>query len=89
MNEDELNTRLRGMIGQAVYLSGQPCRVIEFLEREMNLVLQPLVGDKAIQGNQFGEARRRVLETITVPVLQEGMPSTVFRSLVPVDDRTG
>lgn len=61
--------QLRRMIGIQVYHQGKPCVVIEVLEDNIALVLQALEGDATIQGNQFGDARRRVPLTYTIPVL--------------------
>ena len=60
--------RLRGMIGQQVICQGHLCRVIEVLERDTQLVLQ-IEEHHTIQPDQYGDARRLVPGTITIPVL--------------------
>lgn len=61
--------QLRRMIGIQVCRQGTACVVIEVLEDNVALVLQAIAGEAAIQSNQFGDARRRVPPTFTVPVL--------------------
>lgn len=61
-------SQLRGMIGQRVVFQGQSCQVIEVLEQDTELVLQ-IEEHHTIQPDQYGEARRVVPDTITIPVL--------------------
>ena len=61
-------SQLRGMIGQQVIYQGRRCLVIEVLEQDTELVLQ-IEEHHTIQPDQYGDARRLVLGTITVPVL--------------------
>lgn len=63
--------QLRGLIGQRVMHRGIACSVIEVLEDGPALVLRDLEGNTAIQDNQYGDPRRRVGRTYTVPVLDE------------------
>lgn len=63
-------SQLRGMIGQRVNYQGQTCVVIEVLEQDIELVLQ-VEAQQTIQPDQYGEARRRVPDTITIPVLSQ------------------
>lgn len=68
----ELNitlSQLRTMIGQRVVYQGQEYWIIEVIEEQIALVLQPDSGRGTIQPNQFGDAHRRVSEIVTVPVL--------------------
>jgi len=60
--------QLRSMIGQRVLHQGEVCVVIEVLEQDTQLVLQ-IEEHLTIQPDQFGDARRVVPETITIPVL--------------------
>lgn len=60
--------QLRGMIGLRVVYQGRHCQVIEVLEQETELVLQ-IEEDETIQADQYGDARRHVPTTITIPVL--------------------
>jgi hypothetical protein len=62
---------LREMIGLAVAYRGIECCVVEVLEDGPWLVLSTR-DRRALQDNQFGEPRREVPETYTVPVWDEG-----------------
>lgn len=69
MSELELSVdQLRGMIGVEVSHRGIPCRVIEVLDDGPTLVLQDLKR-RDMQTDQYGDPRRRVPTTYTVPVL--------------------
>jgi hypothetical protein len=59
--------QLRRLIGRGVVYRGVPCCVIDVLEDGPSLVLRDREG-WARQTNQFGEPRREVPETYTVPV---------------------
>lgn len=61
-------TQLRGMIGQRVIHQGHRCLIVEVLEQDFELVLQ-VEEHHTIQPDQYGEARRLVPDTITIPVL--------------------
>lgn len=61
-------SQLRGMIGQQVIYQGQRCLVVEVLEQDTELVLQ-IEEHQTIQPDQYGDARRLVPDTITIPVL--------------------
>lgn len=58
---------LRELIGTRLRYQGRLYKVIDLLEEEVELVLESVDG-VAIQTDQFGEAHRRVPETLTVPV---------------------
>ncbi len=60
--------QLRNMIGIEVSHRGILCRVIEVLDDGPTLVLQDL-DRRDMQTDQFGDPRRRVPATYTVPVL--------------------
>lgn len=62
-------TQLRGMIGQEVIYQGIACRVIEVLEDGPSLVLEDLSA-RSLQADRFGDPRRHVPDTYTVPVLE-------------------
>ena len=69
MSEIDISVnQLRGMIGVDVNHRGIPCRVIEVLDDGPTLVLQDL-NRQTMQTNQYGDPRRRVPATYTVPVL--------------------
>lgn len=61
-------SQLRGMIGQQVIHQGHRCLVVEVLEQSTELVLQ-IEEQHTIQPDQYGEARRLVPDTVTIPVL--------------------
>jgi hypothetical protein len=61
-------SQLRGMIGQQVIYQGMRCQVIEVLEQNTELVLQ-IEEHHIIQPDQYGDARRVVPDTVTIPVL--------------------
>jgi len=56
------------MIGHQVLHQGQRCLVVEVLEQHTELVLQ-VEEQHTIQPDQYGDARRLVPGTITIPVL--------------------
>jgi len=69
--ETQLLQQLRALIGQTLVYSGHPCRIIEVLDRENALVLRCEDSERIIQGNQFGEATRRVQRCHTLPLFDE------------------
>jgi len=73
MIDDTLKRRLRALTGRRVNYQGQACQVIEVLDSEQALVVQCLAASTApaIQGNQFGEATRRVQACHTIPLFDE------------------
>ena len=62
MINDALKRQLRALVGRQVKYRGQACQIIEVLDSEQALVVQCSATDspRSIQGNQFGEASRRV-----------------------------
>ncbi len=68
MIENTLKHQLRALIGSRVEYAGQVCQIIEVLDSDQALVVQCTSADStpAIQGNQFGEATRRVQACHTV-----------------------
>jgi hypothetical protein len=62
---------LRALVGRQIEFRGRSCRVIEILAAEQVMVVRCEEGDRIIQGNQFGEANRRVRECHTVPLFDE------------------
>lgn len=59
---------LRTLVGRSLTYGGHSCRIIEILERENALVLRCEDSERVIQGNQFGEATRRVSRCHTLPL---------------------
>jgi hypothetical protein len=57
----------RLLVGSCVRYQGQDCRVVDILEAEQALVLRCEGAPRSIQGDQFGEATRRVQPFVTVP----------------------
>jgi len=74
MIDDALKCQLRALVGRRVEYHGQPCQIIEVLDSERALVLQCLAtsaSSATIQGNQFGEANRRVHRCHTLPLFDD------------------
>ncbi len=74
MIDDALKRRLRALVGQQVEYCGQLCQIIEVLDSEQALVVQCMpatLSPPAIQGNQFGEATRRVQACHTIKLYDE------------------
>ena len=74
MIDDALKRQLRALVGCRVEYHGQPCQIIEVLDSEQALVLQCLAASASpatIQGNQFGEANRRVQTCHTIPLFDD------------------
>jgi len=69
--DTQLLQQLRALIGTPVEYAGQPCRVIEVLDSEQALVLRCEHSATVIQGNQYGEAARRVPQCHTLPLFDE------------------
>lgn len=63
--------QLRTLIGRTLQYQQQPCQVIEILDREKALVLRCDDSERVVQGNQFGDATRRVKRHHTLPVFGE------------------
>ncbi len=76
--EAQLLQQLRQLIGRTLVYGGHSCQLIEVLDRENAVVLRCEDGERVIQGNQFGEATRRVQRCHTLPLFDEQ------RSLNPV-----
>ncbi|TCK18363.1 hypothetical protein DFR30_1641 [Thiogranum longum] len=73
MIEEALKHRLRSLVGHKVEYCGQQCRVIEVLDSEQALVVQCMsqTVSAVIQGNQYGEATRRVQACHTIRLYDE------------------
>ena len=71
MNSDLLE-QLRALVGKPVEYAGHSCRIVEVLDSEHALVIRCEGKERVIQGNQFGEANRRVPEFHTLPLFEEG-----------------
>ena len=69
--EAELLQQLRTLIGRTLMYSGHTCQIIEVLDNENALVLRCEDSERVIQGNQFGEATRRVQRCHTLPIFDE------------------
>ncbi len=63
--------RLRALIGKPVEYLGSACRVIEVLPAERALVLECSNEHRGIQGNQYGDASRRVRQYHTLPLFDD------------------
>ncbi len=73
MIDDALKHKLRALVGCRVEYRGKACQVIEVLDSEQALVVQCIAvnATPAIQGNQFGEATRRVKACHTVQLFDD------------------
>ncbi|HFD79444.1 MAG TPA: hypothetical protein ENK05_03470 [Gammaproteobacteria bacterium] len=71
MIDAQLLQRLRSLVGRHIHYQNHACSVIEVLDSEKALVLRCEGPDRVIQGNQFGEASRRVRECHTLPLFDE------------------
>jgi len=69
--ETELLQQLRTLVGRTLVYSGHSCQIIEILDSENALVLRCEDSERVIQGNQFGEATRRVKRCHTLPLFDE------------------
>lgn len=63
---------LRHAIGRVIQFRGQPCRIMEILDDGPSVVIECLDASKAIQANQFGDATRRVSQTMSIPIYDRG-----------------
>lgn len=64
----ELLDTLHAFLGREVVFDGVHCQVIDVLSDGPSLVLSRLGTAGIIQTDQYGDARRRVPETYTVPL---------------------
>ncbi len=72
MIDASLKHRLRALVGRRVLYRGESCQIIEVLDSEQALVVQcSESAHRTIQGNQFGEATRRVQACHTLPLFGE------------------
>jgi hypothetical protein len=69
--EPVLLQKLRALVGKSVEYSGHSCRIVEVLDSEHALVVRCEGKERVIQGNQFGEATRRVQEYHTLPLFDD------------------
>ncbi|SEQ40631.1 hypothetical protein SAMN05421693_12913 [Ectothiorhodospira magna] len=67
----DLLTLLESLIGREATVDGIHCEVIEILEAGPRVVVGQMDGDHVIQPDQHGEPHRRVLQTFTLPVLND------------------
>jgi hypothetical protein len=58
--------QLRSVIGKSVEYRGSACRIIEVLHSEHALVVECQNEQHVIQGDQYGEAHRRVRQCYTL-----------------------
>lgn len=57
------------LIGRTVIYNSCQFRIVDYIADEQALILRALKSQASIQINQFGNATRRVPQTISVPVL--------------------
>ena len=63
--------QLRSLVGRHIEYAGNACCVIEILDTEKALVIQCEGKERVIQGNQFGEANRRVQQCHTIALFDD------------------
>ena len=68
MNTVSIAQRMRKMIGDHFHYLDQNWVLIEVLEQEDNLILVALNSHAPIQADQYGQATRRVPETLTLQI---------------------
>lgn len=71
MIDPSLLQQLRSLVGRRIEYAGGTCCIIEILDSEKSLVIQCEDTQRVIQGNQFGEATRRVQECHTLPLFDD------------------
>ncbi len=71
MNDQEFFHRIRRLIGRRCRHLGRRCLLIDVLPDEALLVLRCEDGGMPIQGDQFGNALRRAVETLEVPIFTD------------------
>ena len=87
MIDTTLLQQLRLLVGKRVEYSGHACRVIEILDSEKSLVLRCEDRQPVIQGNQFGEATRRVQQCHSLHLFDEnGELNPVINTWLLEDD---
>lgn len=64
----ELLHTLHALLGREVVYDGVHCQVIDVLADGPSLVLSRLGSRGVIQADQYGDARRRVPQTYTIPL---------------------
>lgn len=57
------------LIGRRVRYQGEPYEILEILEHDPAAVVLQNEAHLCIQSDQYGEAHRRVPQTVTVPLL--------------------
>jgi len=62
---------LQGHIGQAFEVQGSGFQVVEVLDGELAAVVQQTGGRDAVQENLYGDPRRRVPRTHTIPLIAD------------------
>lgn len=60
---------LQSLIGRRLMYDGVHCQVIEVLTEGPSVVLTRIGDEGVIQPDQYGDARRRVPQTYTIPLL--------------------
>ncbi len=71
LNDLEFIRRLRKLVGRHCRYLGRHYLLVDILQDEAVLVLRREDGAPPIQGNQFGHAMRRAVETLEVPIFND------------------
>jgi len=79
-----LHRNLRKLVGKRYRYLSDDWLLIDILGDEDCVVLQRLSGNQPnpLQGDQYGHARRRVPETLTLPISDPDQPETYSEELM-------
>lgn len=77
----------RALLGRHVQYMDHDCIIVEYLEQDDLLILEPAAAGSEIQANQFGEPRRRAPLRFSIRVYAEdGRLHPALRALDPGAD---
>lgn len=88
---NQLDTeQIHNMIGLQVKYHEVNCQVVEIIEDGLAVVLEDLEQHTSIQGDQHGEAHRKVPKTYTISVFNEDKSefTPAFLALEPLETTT-
>lgn len=82
MNDQEFYRRIRRLVGRRCRHLGRHCMLIDVLAEEGVLVLRCDDGAPPIQGDQFGHATRRAVETLEIPLFSDSQRETLSEDVL-------
>ncbi len=59
------------LVGRTVIYCGCQYKIVDYVKTDQSLILRSLKTEASIQMNQFGNANRRVQQTISIPVFTD------------------